>query len=73
MVNLGFKYPMTVSSMGMLASGLLSFLCCRVFKLVEAKNKVALSFFVSRVSSMLAHIRGSILGSEGSVFLLFGV
>jgi hypothetical protein len=34
---------MTVSSMGMFASGLLSFLACRVFNLVEANTQVGCS------------------------------
>lgn len=32
MVDKGFKYPMTVSGMGMATSGILSYLCCHVFK-----------------------------------------
>lgn len=49
MVDLGFDYPMTVSGMGMLMSGLLSFLCCRVLKIVEAETVVTFDFWVKRI------------------------
>lgn len=49
MVDLHFKYPMTVSSMGMLSSGLLSFVCCRVIKIVPAETHVTFEFWMAKV------------------------
>ncbi len=48
MVDLKFRYPMTVAGMGMLTSGVLSFLCCRVFRLVDAKTPVTFEFWVKK-------------------------
>jgi hypothetical protein len=49
MVDLGFKYPMTVSGMGMASSAVLSFLCCRVFGLVEAKTPITVEFWLKKI------------------------
>jgi len=49
MVDLKFKHPMTVSGMGMFMSGCLSFLCCRVFNLVEAKTPVSMHFWMTKI------------------------
>ncbi len=49
MVDLKFKYPMTVSSLGMAMSGLLSYMCCRVLRIVEADNRVSIEFFTTKV------------------------
>ncbi|GBF93366.1 drug metabolite transporter superfamily [Raphidocelis subcapitata] len=47
--DLNFPYPMTVSSMGMFASGLLSWLACRVFDFAEARAQVSPVFFLSNI------------------------
>ncbi|PNH04174.1 putative sugar phosphate/phosphate translocator [Tetrabaena socialis] len=49
MVDLGFKYPMAVSALGMAMSGLLSYLSCRVLRLVEANSVVRLRFWVVKI------------------------
>lgn len=49
MVDLGFKYPMTVSGLGMLMSGFLSYLSCRVFGFVKAENTVTIDFWATRI------------------------
>lgn len=49
MVDLKFKYPMTVSGMGMAMSGLLSYLCCRVFGIVEAKQQITWQFWFQKI------------------------
>ncbi|KAL6750618.1 triose-phosphate transporter family-domain-containing protein [Haematococcus lacustris] len=48
MVDLGFKYPMTVSGMGMASSGILSFICCRA-GLVEAKTVITFDFWLKKI------------------------
>jgi drug/metabolite transporter (DMT)-like permease len=52
MVDIGFKYPMTVSSMGMAASGCFSYICCRM-KWVEAKQTVTTRFYLTRISPIV--------------------
>jgi hypothetical protein len=52
MVDLKFKYPMTVSGLGMLSSGILSFICCRMLKIVPAETKVSFEFWMSKASVM---------------------
>eukprot|EP01026_Neomeris_dumetosa_P022778 TRINITY_DN1962_c0_g1_i6.p1 TRINITY_DN1962_c0_g1~~TRINITY_DN1962_c0_g1_i6.p1 ORF type:complete len:388 (-),score=39.75 TRINITY_DN1962_c0_g1_i6:574-1653(-) len=42
----GFHFPATLSGQGMVFSAVLSFLICKVFKLVEAKQQVSWSLFV---------------------------
>lgn len=49
MVDLGFKYPMTVAGMGMGMSAILAALACRVFGVVDAKNPVNFSFWVQKI------------------------
>lgn len=49
MVDLKFKYPMTVAGMGMLASGIMSFLCCRVFNWVEVKAPISRDFWIKKI------------------------
>ncbi|EFJ49210.1 hypothetical protein VOLCADRAFT_120797 [Volvox carteri f. nagariensis] len=49
MVDLKFKYPMTVSVMGMVMSGLLSFICCRVLRVVETHAIVRLRFWITKI------------------------
>jgi len=49
MVDLHFKYPMVVSSMGMMMSGTLSYLTCHVFKLVPANSLISFSFWLHRM------------------------
>eukprot|EP00798_Chlamydomonas_sp_ICE-L_P016184 gene16184-22345_t len=49
MVDLKFAYPMLVSAMGMFMSGVLSFLCCRVFDLVDAKAPVNFNFWLTKI------------------------
>eukprot|EP00887_Chlorella_sp_A99_P004993 scaffold4.g4993.t1 len=45
----GFRYPMALSGLGMLFSSVASYLCCRVFRLVEAKRVVSTRFYVTRI------------------------
>lgn len=45
----GFPYPMALSGLGMSFSSVASFLCCRVFRVVEAKKTVTFSFFLQRI------------------------
>ncbi len=40
-----FVYPLTLSSIGLIFSTVASFLCCRVFRVVEAKQRVPLKLF----------------------------
>lgn len=40
---------MALSALGMSFSSIASFLCCRVFRIVEAKKNVSLSFFIERI------------------------
>ena len=40
---------MTLSGVGMLFSAIASYLCCRVFGLVEAKKVVSSHFYVTRI------------------------
>lgn len=47
--SLQFPYPMTVSGMGMMGSGVASFLCCRVFKVVEATSEVPKGLYMSSI------------------------
>ncbi|KAI8463840.1 MAG: triose-phosphate transporter family-domain-containing protein [Monoraphidium minutum] len=52
--DLKFPYPMTVSSMGMAASGVLSFLACHVFKIADASTqaragRVSFRFYVTNM------------------------
>lgn len=49
MVDLKFKYPMTVSGMGMAMSGILSFVCCRVLRLVETKTVITTEFWLTKI------------------------
>ncbi|PNH04645.1 putative sugar phosphate/phosphate translocator [Tetrabaena socialis] len=49
MVDLGFRYPMAVSAMGMVMSGLLSFVVCRVLRLVEANSVVRPRFWAAKM------------------------
>ncbi|GFR48613.1 hypothetical protein Agub_g10525, partial [Astrephomene gubernaculifera] len=49
MVDLKFKYPMTVSVMGMAMSGLLGFACCRIFRLVDTHVVVRPRFWVVKI------------------------
>eukprot|EP00197_Chlamydomonas_leiostraca_P007176 CAMPEP_0202865760 /NCGR_PEP_ID=MMETSP1391-20130828/6339_1 /ASSEMBLY_ACC=CAM_ASM_000867 /TAXON_ID=1034604 /ORGANISM="Chlamydomonas leiostraca, Strain SAG 11-49" /LENGTH=328 /DNA_ID=CAMNT_0049545637 /DNA_START=127 /DNA_END=1113 /DNA_ORIENTATION=+ len=49
MVDLKFKYPMTVAGMGMFASGLLSFVCCRVINVVDAKTPITREYWVQKI------------------------
>lgn len=49
MVDYGFKYPMTVSGMGMFASGILGYLCCHVLKIVEAKQSMTSRFYLTKL------------------------
>lgn len=49
MVDLKFKYPMAVSLMGMVMSGILGFVCCRVLKLVEMNAVVRFRFWATKI------------------------
>jgi hypothetical protein len=49
MVDLGFKYPQTLSGFGMVCSGLLSFLACRVFRFVECKATISWRFWATKM------------------------
>ncbi|KAG1678600.1 hypothetical protein FOA52_012607 [Chlamydomonas sp. UWO 241] len=49
MVDIGFAYPITVSTLGMLGSGVLSFLCCHVFGIVKCEAPISLNFWVTRL------------------------
>ena len=49
MVDLGFKYPMAVSGMGMFMSGILGFIVCRVLRLVECKATITPNFWLVRI------------------------
>ncbi|GLC33216.1 hypothetical protein PLESTB_000358600 [Pleodorina starrii] len=49
MVDLKFKYPMSVSVMGMAMSGILSFICCRVLRIVETHAVVRPQFWVQKI------------------------
>ncbi|GLI65022.1 hypothetical protein VaNZ11_008392 [Volvox africanus] len=49
MVDLRFKYPMAVSVMGMAMSGLLSFVCCRVLRVVETHAVVRPHFWIAKI------------------------
>lgn len=55
MVNLHFPNPMTVSSMGMVMSGTLSFVCCHLLGIVEARNQVGLKVFITKVSALIPY------------------
>lgn len=45
----GFPYPMALSGLGMSFSGVASFVCCKVLKIVDAQRKVSLSFFAKKI------------------------
>ncbi|KFM26452.1 putative sugar phosphate/phosphate translocator [Auxenochlorella protothecoides] len=45
----GFPYPMALSSLGMLFSGVCSYLACRVFKVVDARRTVTRRFYLTGV------------------------
>jgi len=49
LLSSGFHYPMALSALGMSFSSIASFLCCRVFRIVEAKKNVSMSFYVERI------------------------
>ncbi|GIL59594.1 hypothetical protein Vafri_14339 [Volvox africanus] len=49
MVDLGFEYPMFVTMMGMGMSGLLAFLCCYIFRLVDVNEKLDIKFWFQRI------------------------
>mmetsp|Transcript_10735 Transcript_10735/g.18672 ORF Transcript_10735/g.18672 Transcript_10735/m.18672 type:complete len:347 (-) Transcript_10735:641-1681(-) len=49
MTDLGFRYPMSVSGMGMVSSAILSYLCCRVFKIVDAKATITLEYWTRKI------------------------
>lgn len=49
MVDLGFKYPMFVTGMGMGMSGFLAFICCHVLRVVEVRESMELRFWLYRV------------------------
>lgn len=49
MVDLDFKYPMTVSVMGMIMSGVLSFFCCRILRIVEAHAVMRTRFWIMKI------------------------
>lgn len=45
----GFHYPMALSGLGMAFSGTASYLCCRVFNIVEAKKTMTMHFYLSKI------------------------
>ncbi|PSC69942.1 Triose-phosphate transporter domain isoform B [Micractinium conductrix] len=45
----GFHFPMALSGLGMAFSGTASYLCCRVFKIVEAKKNLSPRFYVTKI------------------------
>jgi hypothetical protein len=49
MVDLGFHFPQTLSGFGMVCSGILSYLACRVLKLVDCKASISLNFWATKM------------------------
>ncbi|KAG1666513.1 hypothetical protein FOA52_014410 [Chlamydomonas sp. UWO 241] len=49
MVDIGFAYPVTVSTLGMLGSSVLSFMCCHVFRIVKCEAQMSLNFWITRI------------------------
>ncbi|GFR40576.1 hypothetical protein Agub_g1156 [Astrephomene gubernaculifera] len=49
MVDLGFRYPMAITSMGMGMSAFLAFVCCRVLKLVAVHDNIELRFWLAKL------------------------
>lgn len=49
LTDLGFSYPMTVSGLGMLASSIASFVCCRVLKIVACQKEVSIKIYLTRI------------------------
>lgn len=58
-----FRYPITLSGLGMLFSSVAAWLCCRVFKVVEANKSMTLKFYVTHVMPV---------GLFGALTLAFG-
>lgn len=49
LLTLGFTYPMALSGLGMFFSSIGGYLCCKVFKVVEAKRVVTPYFYATRI------------------------
>jgi hypothetical protein len=66
MVELGFKYPMTVAGMGMLTSGMLSFVACRMLGIVEGTQPVTPHFWATKIMPVgLFMVRRAFVPSPG--------
>lgn len=70
--DLKFGYPMTVAGMGMFTSGLLSFVLCRVTKVVEAKAVVTTSYWIRGIMPVGFFMAGT-LWAGNLVYLYLSV